>query len=106
MTKPGGSRFDSSLRTKPHLKPKKIDGPGPGDYKLLDSVRTKHRATKSTQRCTMGIGRHTAPSPGKRKHKFSLPGPAHYNHAYNDLRTYTKPHQNEGFSFNHGPRDI
>ena len=36
--KPDGTRFDSSLRSKPHLKPKKVDGPGPGDYKLKDSV--------------------------------------------------------------------
>ena len=36
--KADGTRFDSALRAKPHLKPKKVDGPGPGDYKLADSV--------------------------------------------------------------------
>lgn len=36
--KEDGSRFDSALRAKPHLKPKKVDGPGPGDYRLHDSV--------------------------------------------------------------------
>ena len=35
-TKPDGSRFESALRAKPHLCPKKVDGPGPGDYKLHD----------------------------------------------------------------------
>ena len=43
-TKADGSRFESALRAKPHLRPKKVDGPGPGDYKLKDSVQTRHRA--------------------------------------------------------------
>ena len=38
-----GTRFNSSLRTKPHLKPQKVDGPGPGDYAAPDSVVTKKR---------------------------------------------------------------
>lgn len=29
-----GSRFGDDIRAKPHLKPKKMAGPGPGDYKL------------------------------------------------------------------------
>ena len=29
-----GGRFDSDVRSKDHLKPRKKDGPGPGDYKL------------------------------------------------------------------------
>lgn len=37
-TRPDGSRFDSSLRSKPHLKPKKVDGPGPGDYIMPSSI--------------------------------------------------------------------
>ncbi len=45
--KADGSRFDSSLRAKPHLKPKKVDGPGPGDYALPDSVVTKKRDLNS-----------------------------------------------------------
>ena len=45
--KADGTRFDSALRAKPHLKPKKVDGPGPGDYKLHDSVQTKRRDTNS-----------------------------------------------------------
>jgi hypothetical protein len=27
-----GSRFNSDIRSKEHLKPTKVDGPGPGDY--------------------------------------------------------------------------
>ena len=37
--KADGSRFDSSLLAKPHLKPKKVDGPGPGDYVLHSSIK-------------------------------------------------------------------
>lgn len=47
VKKADGSRFDSQLRAKPHLRPKKVDGPGPGDYKLQDSVQTKYRAMAS-----------------------------------------------------------
>ena len=35
-----GSRFDSSLRNKSHIKPVKKDGPGPGSYKLPSSIRS------------------------------------------------------------------
>jgi len=38
-----GSRFNSSIRNKDHLKPKKVDGPGPGAYKLPSSVKTGKR---------------------------------------------------------------
>lgn len=34
-----GSRFDSDVRSKDHLKPKKKDGPGPGQYELPGSIR-------------------------------------------------------------------
>ena len=37
-TQPDGSRFTSALRAKPHLKPAKMDGPGPGDYALQSSI--------------------------------------------------------------------
>jgi len=33
-----GSRFNSSVRNKDHLRPRKIDGPGPGAYKLPSTV--------------------------------------------------------------------
>lgn len=96
MPKPDGSRFDSSLRgNKPHLKPKKAAGPGPGDYKLRNSVQTKHRPLTSTQASTWGTGRSQDFSHGKRKQTFPLPGPSHYNHVYkccNEHRTFTKPH--------------
>lgn len=35
-----GTRFNSSIRNKDHLKPTKVDGPGPGAYKLPGSVKT------------------------------------------------------------------
>lgn len=34
-----GSRFDSDVRSKAHLKPKKVDGPGPGSYEAPSSIR-------------------------------------------------------------------
>lgn len=34
-----GSRFDSDVRSKEHLRPKKKDGPGPGSYELPGAVR-------------------------------------------------------------------
>jgi hypothetical protein len=38
-----GSRFNSSIRSKDHLRPRKVDGPGPGAYKLPSSVKTGSR---------------------------------------------------------------
>lgn len=38
-----GSRFDSDIRAKPHLNPKKVDGPGPGDYKMPSSIQNKSK---------------------------------------------------------------
>lgn len=80
--KADGSRFDSMLRAKPHLKPKKVDGPGPGDYKLPDSVKTKYRAEVSKQESTFGNGRQRSASPGKRKQEWINPGPGNYNHVF------------------------
>lgn len=105
-TKPDGSRFDSSLRSKPHLKPKKVDGPGPGDYRLRDSVQTRHRATKSAQISTWGTGRGQDYDPNKKKEHFMLPGPAHYNHVYTDRHGVKKEHQVEGYGFCKSMRDI
>lgn len=46
-----GSRFGSSIRNKDHLRPQKVDGPGPGAYKLPSSVKTnmKDRVRGPTQ---------------------------------------------------------
>ena len=38
-----GSRFDSDIRAKPHLHPKKVDGPGPGDYIVPSSIENKSK---------------------------------------------------------------
>lgn len=35
-----GTRFNSSIRNKDHLHPKKVDGPGPGAYKLPSSIKS------------------------------------------------------------------
>ena len=87
-----------------------MDGPGPGDYKLYDSVTTKYRAENSIQASTWGTGRTIDYSPGKRKKAFYLPGPAHYNHVYpcqNEHRQFNKTSTlDEGYSFSKGPRDI
>ena len=42
-----GSRFNSSIRSKDHLRPKKIDGPGPGSYKLPSGLKTGKRTVSS-----------------------------------------------------------
>lgn len=34
-----GSRFDSSLRNKSHIRSIKVDGPGPGAHKLPSSIK-------------------------------------------------------------------
>lgn len=46
-----GSRFDSDVRSKDHLKPRKKEGPGPGSYELPGCVRV----AKSTKRPTFGM---------------------------------------------------
>lgn len=46
--KADGSRFDSQIRAKPHLHPKKVDGPGPGDYIMPSSIKHSHRHSRST----------------------------------------------------------
>lgn len=35
-----GTRFNSSIRNKDHLRPTKVDGPGPGAYKLPSGIKT------------------------------------------------------------------
>ncbi len=45
-----GSRFDSDVRSKDHLKPRKKDGPGPGSYELPSSVN----AAKPLKNTTFG----------------------------------------------------
>ena len=42
-----GSRFNSSFRNKDHLKPRKVDGPGPGAYKMPTSLKTGKRTQSS-----------------------------------------------------------
>jgi hypothetical protein len=67
VTRPDGSRFDSSLRNKPHLKPKKVDGPGPGDYALPSSIKQNSRIINSAQESTWGTGREQDYNVNKKK---------------------------------------
>jgi hypothetical protein len=34
-----GSRFDSDVRSKDHIKPRKKDGPGPGSYEIPSALK-------------------------------------------------------------------
>jgi hypothetical protein len=52
-----GSRFNSDIRSKEHLHPKKAEGPGPGDYQVPGSIRALHRSATSKQNCTFGNGK-------------------------------------------------
>jgi hypothetical protein len=49
-----GTRFNSSIRNKDHIRPLKVDGPGPGAYKLPSSVKINHRHPDSVNRTTFG----------------------------------------------------
>jgi hypothetical protein len=52
-----GTRFNSSIRNKDHLRPTKVDGPGPGAYKLPGSVKIESRTADSihyNKRTTFG----------------------------------------------------
>mmetsp|Transcript_7022 Transcript_7022/g.11799 ORF Transcript_7022/g.11799 Transcript_7022/m.11799 type:complete len:230 (+) Transcript_7022:291-980(+) len=49
-----GTRFDSSIRSKNHLRPAKVDGPGPGSYKLPGSVQLVRRHPMSVNRTSFG----------------------------------------------------
>lgn len=99
-----GRRFDSSLRQKPHLKPKKVDGPGPGDYALASSIKKNTRSFASMQDSTWGTGRNPDWNPNKRKQEMIMPGPSHYNHVYNDANFNRIP--NDGYRFPTALREI
>lgn len=43
-----GSRFDSDVRSKDHIRPKKVDGPGPGSYALPGAVRVASQCKRPT----------------------------------------------------------
>ena len=102
--KADGSRFDSSLRQKPHLRPKKVDGPGPGDYQLPSSIKQNNRSVQSFQYSTWGTGRDPDWSENKRKQEHIAPGPAHYNHVYSNENFNRE--QKEGYRFPNAIRDI
>jgi hypothetical protein len=43
-----GSRFDSDVRSKDHIRPKKKDGPGPGSYDLPGSIKIARSPSMSS----------------------------------------------------------
>jgi hypothetical protein len=43
-----GSRFDSDVRSKDHIRPKKKDGPGPGSYSLPATIKVEQQRKKPT----------------------------------------------------------
>lgn len=84
-----GSRFNSSIRNKDHLRPRKVDGPGPGAYKLADTVKIQKRHPESIDRTTFGTSERqfsnlpkNTPAPNKYR-------PVHFteaSHAYSIAR--------------------
>ena len=42
-----GSRFDSDVRSKDHIRPRKKDGPGPGSYELPSSIKVVRSPSQS-----------------------------------------------------------
>lgn len=49
-----GTRFNSSVRSTNHINPTKVDGPGPGAYKMPSSIRVNQNHPKSVGRTTFG----------------------------------------------------
>ena len=55
-----GSRFDSDVRSKDHIKPRKVDGPGPGSYVLPGAIRITNTTSsqlskKAEKKSTFGM---------------------------------------------------
>jgi len=94
IKKADGSRFDSQILAKPHLNPKKVDGPGPGSYELPSSIKKNNRHGMSTQLNTFGNGREVEKSIGNLKVREEYPGPASYNHVYPGLGQHYGPNMN------------
>ncbi len=69
-----GRRFNSSIRSKEHLKPTKVDGPGPGAYKLPSSVKINKRPDNAVVQPTFGTSNRATLNLTK-----SSPGPGAYH---------------------------
>ena len=65
-----GSRFDSDVRSKDHIRPRKKDGPGPGSYEARSSINAAKIGNKNT------FGKSTREWSNLPKH---TPAPNHYN---------------------------
>lgn len=50
-----GSRFDSDVRSKDHIRPKKKDGPGPGSYAMPSSIRVDKASPNAQKKTTFGM---------------------------------------------------
>lgn len=50
-----GSRFDSDVRSKDHIKPRKVDGPGPGSYVAPSSIKVAKVPENAQKKTTFGM---------------------------------------------------
>ena len=66
-----GSRFDTDIRSKDHIRPKKVDGPGPGSYTAPSSINV----AKPDKKNRWGKASRDPPNSSK-----NFPGPGHYGH--------------------------
>ena len=88
--KANGSRFDSQIKSKPHLHPKKSDEPGPGAYVTPSSIRKSMRHSESTQFSTFGHGSRGSLSqlpqntPGPNAYSEVHPKPLEHRAYHND----------------------
>lgn len=51
-----GSRFDSDVRSKDHIRPRKTDGPGPGSYPLPGAI-TVAKSVSDKKKSTFGVAK-------------------------------------------------
>ena len=83
-----GSRFGNRVGNKDHLRPKKVDGPGPGAYKMPKQYQEGKKPFDAVKRTTFGTAARGAddlpkdnPSPAKYRpvkfteasHAYSIP---------------------------------
>ena len=69
-----GQRFDSFIKNKNHINPNKIDGPGPGSYKVPSALQSPRNDPYATsRRTTFGTSARAKAEP-----KSQTPAPNRY----------------------------
>mmetsp|Transcript_33906 Transcript_33906/g.24952 ORF Transcript_33906/g.24952 Transcript_33906/m.24952 type:complete len:154 (+) Transcript_33906:289-750(+) len=68
-----GVKFDSDIRSKDHIHPRKKDGPGPGSYDMGSTLKIASKSEKGKQETTWGKAQRDWSSLPK-----GLPGPNQY----------------------------